>query len=75
MDILVRGRNVEVPDHYRQHVADKLQRIERYVALMIGLTAPGALTPVLAILTALGAITVAQRVASVWKAGRKRVPI
>jgi len=51
------------------------QRIERYVALMIGLTAPGALTPVLAILTALGAITVAQRVASVWKAGRKRVPI
>lgn len=30
MDILVRGRNVEVPDHFRQHVADKLQRIERY---------------------------------------------
>ncbi len=30
MDILVRGRNVEVPDHYRQHVADKLQRVERY---------------------------------------------
>jgi ribosomal subunit interface protein len=30
VDILVRGRNVEVPDHFRQHVADKLQRIERY---------------------------------------------
>jgi ribosomal subunit interface protein len=30
VDILVRGRNVEVPDHYRQHVADKLQRVERY---------------------------------------------
>lgn len=30
MDIVVRGRNVEVPDHYRQHVADKLSRIERY---------------------------------------------
>ena len=30
MDIVVRGRNVEVPDHYRQHVADKLARIERY---------------------------------------------
>ena len=30
MDIVVRGRNVEVPDHYRQHVADKLGRIERY---------------------------------------------
>jgi ribosomal subunit interface protein len=30
VDILVRGRNVEVPDHFRQHVAEKLQRIERY---------------------------------------------
>lgn len=30
MDIVVRGRNVEVPDHYRQHVSEKLSRIERY---------------------------------------------
>jgi ribosomal subunit interface protein len=30
VDIVVRGRNVEVPDHYRQHVAEKLSRIERY---------------------------------------------
>ena len=30
MDIVVRGRNVEVPDHYRQHVEEKLSRIERY---------------------------------------------
>lgn len=30
MDIVVKGRNVEVPDHYRQHVADKLARLERY---------------------------------------------
>lgn len=30
MDILVKGRNVEVPDHYRVHVADKLAKIERY---------------------------------------------
>jgi ribosomal subunit interface protein len=30
VDIVVKGRNVEVPDHYRQHVADKLQKIERY---------------------------------------------
>jgi ribosomal subunit interface protein len=30
VDIVVRGRNVEVPDHYRQHVAEKLARIERY---------------------------------------------
>ena len=30
MDIVVKGRNVEVPDHYRQHVLDKLAKIERY---------------------------------------------
>jgi ribosomal subunit interface protein len=30
MEIVVRGRNVEVPDHFRQLVADKLARIERY---------------------------------------------
>ncbi|HEV2087047.1 MAG TPA: ribosome-associated translation inhibitor RaiA [Cryptosporangiaceae bacterium] len=30
MDIVVKGRNVEVPDHYRQHVSEKLARIERY---------------------------------------------
>lgn len=30
MDIVVKGRNVEVPDHYRIHVADKLAKVERY---------------------------------------------
>ena len=30
MDIVVKGRNVEVPDHYRVHVAEKLAKIERY---------------------------------------------
>jgi ribosomal subunit interface protein len=30
MEIVVRGRNVVVPDHYRQHVADKLNKLERY---------------------------------------------
>lgn len=30
MDIVVKGRNVEVPDHYRTHVGDKLTRLERY---------------------------------------------
>ncbi|SNR31890.1 SSU ribosomal protein S30P /sigma 54 modulation protein [Haloechinothrix alba] len=30
MDIVVKGRNVEVPDHYRTHVSDKLTRLERY---------------------------------------------
>ena len=35
MDIVVKGRNVEVPDHYRQHVADKLRKIERYDSKII----------------------------------------
>jgi ribosomal subunit interface protein len=30
MEIVVRGRNVVVPDHYRQHVAEKLSKLERY---------------------------------------------
>ena len=30
MEIVVHGRNVVVPDHYRQHVAEKLARLERY---------------------------------------------
>lgn len=30
MEIVVRGRNVVVPDHYRQHVAEKLAKVERY---------------------------------------------
>jgi CDP-diacylglycerol--glycerol-3-phosphate 3-phosphatidyltransferase len=43
------------------------QRLERYVALMVGLTAPGALLPVLAILTGLGGITITQRGWSAWR--------
>ena len=30
MDIVVKGRNVEVPEHYREHVNAKLTRLERY---------------------------------------------
>ena len=30
MELVVRGRNVVVPDHYRQHVAEKLGKLERY---------------------------------------------
>jgi ribosomal subunit interface protein len=30
VDVVVRGRNVEVPDHFRQHVAEKIERVERY---------------------------------------------
>lgn len=30
MEIVVRGRNVVVPDHYRAHVGEKLAKLERY---------------------------------------------
>ena len=30
MDIVVKGRNVEVPEHFRVHVSEKLARAERY---------------------------------------------
>ena len=30
MDIVVKGRNVEVPEHYRVLVTEKLDRLERY---------------------------------------------
>ena len=30
MEIVVHGRNVEVPDHFRIHVAERLARLERY---------------------------------------------
>jgi ribosomal subunit interface protein len=35
VDIVVKGRNVEVPDHYRTHVAEKLRKIERYDGKLI----------------------------------------
>jgi phosphatidylglycerophosphate synthase len=53
------------------------QRLERYVMLIIGLTAPEALVPVLVILTTLGAFTVVQRAASAWRQlaeGKKIAP-
>lgn len=40
------------------------QRLERYVMLIIGLTVPGALLPVLVLLAVLGTVTALQRVAS-----------
>jgi ribosomal subunit interface protein len=30
VEIVVKGRNVEVPDHYRVHVNEKLAKVERY---------------------------------------------
>jgi ribosomal subunit interface protein len=30
MDVVVKGRNVEVPEHFRSHVTEKLARSERY---------------------------------------------
>jgi hypothetical protein len=43
------------------------QRLERYLALILGLIIPGGLRPALALLTVLGAFTVLQRVGGAWR--------
>ena len=35
MEIVVRGRNVEVPEHFRQHVEDKVGQLERFDSKVI----------------------------------------
>jgi ribosomal subunit interface protein len=37
VEIVVTGRNVEVPDHFRIHVAEKVARLERYDHRMVGM--------------------------------------
>jgi ribosomal subunit interface protein len=37
VEIVVTGRNVEVPDHFRVHVAEKVARLERYDHKIVGL--------------------------------------
>jgi len=43
------------------------QRLERYLALVLGLTVPGALRPALILLLALGAVTAGQRLVAGWR--------
>jgi CDP-diacylglycerol---glycerol-3-phosphate 3-phosphatidyltransferase len=45
-----------------------VQRLERYVAMILGLTIPGALLPALALLAALGLVTTVQRLVWAWRA-------
>lgn len=44
-----------------------VQRLERYVGLVIGLMVPGALLPVLAGLAVLGLVTTIQRLTAAWR--------
>jgi len=37
VEIVVTGRNVEVPDHFRVHVTDKVGRLERYDHKLMGM--------------------------------------
>lgn len=37
MEIVVTGRNVEVPEHFRVHVAEKVNRLERYDHKIVGM--------------------------------------
>jgi CDP-diacylglycerol---glycerol-3-phosphate 3-phosphatidyltransferase len=43
-----------------------VQRLERYMALIVGLIVPGALPFILGLLTALGIVTALQRAGSAW---------
>jgi CDP-diacylglycerol--glycerol-3-phosphate 3-phosphatidyltransferase len=47
-----------------------VQRLERYIGLMFGLTAPGMLLPVLAALAGLSLLTAAQRGVRAWRGVR-----
>jgi CDP-diacylglycerol--glycerol-3-phosphate 3-phosphatidyltransferase len=44
-----------------------VQRLERYIGLMFGLTAPGMLLPVLVALTGLSLVTISQRTMRAWR--------
>ncbi|OZM82038.1 ribosome hibernation-promoting factor, HPF/YfiA family [Pseudonocardia sp. MH-G8] len=37
MEIVVTGRNVEVPEHFRVHVSEKIGRLERYDHKIVGM--------------------------------------
>jgi ribosomal subunit interface protein len=37
VEIVVSGRNVEVPEHFRVHVAEKVERLERYDHKIVGM--------------------------------------
>jgi ribosomal subunit interface protein len=37
VEIVVTGRNVEVPEHFRVHVAEKVERLERYDHKIVGM--------------------------------------
>jgi ribosomal subunit interface protein len=37
VEIVVTGRNVEVPDHFRVHVSEKIGRLERYDHKIVGM--------------------------------------
>jgi CDP-diacylglycerol--glycerol-3-phosphate 3-phosphatidyltransferase len=43
------------------------QRLERYLALIVGLCVPGGLRPAMALLTGLGALTALQRLGGAWR--------
>ncbi|HJP65751.1 MAG TPA: CDP-alcohol phosphatidyltransferase family protein [Actinomycetota bacterium] len=66
VSLLVSYVRAEAESEGLQLTEGMMQRLERYVALMIGLTAPGALLPILILLTGLGGLTALQRMIATW---------
>ncbi len=67
ISLLVSHIRAEAEGHGVTMTEGFFQRLDRYVALILGLTIPGALLPALSILVGLGALTVLQRTYSGWR--------
>ena len=68
VSLLVSGVRAEAEAVGLEMTEGSVQRLERYVGLTFGLTAPGMLLPVLVVLTVLSLFTTAQRFRRAWRA-------
>ncbi|HWC31649.1 MAG TPA: CDP-alcohol phosphatidyltransferase family protein, partial [Actinomycetota bacterium] len=68
VSLLVSGVRAEGEAAGLEMSEGSVQRLERYVGLMFGLTAPGMLLPVLVVLTVLSLLTTSQRFMRAWRA-------
>jgi CDP-diacylglycerol--glycerol-3-phosphate 3-phosphatidyltransferase len=67
VSLLVSGVRAEGEAAGLEMAEGSVQRLERYIGLMFGLTAPGMLLPVLVILTLLSLVTITQRTVRAWR--------
>jgi CDP-diacylglycerol--glycerol-3-phosphate 3-phosphatidyltransferase len=73
--LLVSGVRAEGEAAGLEMTEGSVQRLERYVGLMFGLTAPGMLLPVLLVLAALSLLTTGQRFLRAWRSLPRSSPV